>query len=328
MGLLIEGVWHDQWYDTKSTGGKFVRSKSQFRNWITQDGSAGSSGTGGFTADAGRYHLYVSPACPWSHRTILFRKLKGLEETISMSSVSPNMLEHGWAFSGEFGSDSDPLYDSSYMYQIYTRALASYTGRVTVPVLWDKKTETIVNNESSEIVRMFNSEFNHLTGNTQDYCPPALREEQNEINDFVYHNVNNGVYRCGFATSQNAYEEAYDQLFNALDVLEDRLGKQRYLVGHQITQADLRLYVTLVRFDAVYYSHFKCNRNQLNDFPNLSHYLRDLYQLPGIAETTNMAHIKQHYYYSQTSINPTQVVPKGPLLDFNAAHDREERFGS
>ncbi|MFC1748650.1 glutathione S-transferase family protein [Pseudomonadota bacterium] len=326
MGLLIDGVWHDQWYDTKSTGGKFVRSESQFRNWIMPNGETGPSGEGGFAPETGRYHLYVSPACPWSHRAILFRKLKALDDVISMSVLSPNMLDHGWAFSGELNSGHDDLYNASYMHELYTRAKSQYTGRVTVPVLWDKKKETIVSNESSEIVRMFNSAFNNITGNTDDYCPESLRAEQNEINEFIYHNVNNGVYRCGFATSQQAYEEAYEQLFSALDVLEERLDTQRYLVGGQITQADWRLYVTLIRFDAVYYSHFKCNRNQLKEFHNLSNYLRELYQYPGAAETTNMAHIKQHYYYSQTSINPAQIVPKGPLLDFNAPHNRNTRF--
>ncbi len=322
MGLLIDGVWHDQWYDTKNNGGKFVRHSAQFRHWVTPDGGAGPSGNGGFNAEAGRYHLYVSPACPWSHRTIIFRKLKALEDVISMSVVSPYMLDQGWAFSGEFDSDQDERYGASHMHQLYTRAKPDYSGRVTVPVLWDKQTETIVNNESSDIVCMFNHSFNAITANERDYCPETMRKELDEINDFIYHNVNNGVYRCGFATTQAAYEEAYDQLFGALDTLEERLGRQRYLLGKQITQADWRLFVTLVRFDAVYYSHFKCNRQQLSSFHHLSNYLRELYQHPGIADTTNMTHIKQHYYYSQITINPTQIVPKGPLLDFEAPHDR------
>ncbi len=326
MGLLIDGIWHDQWYDTKSTGGKFIRSEAQFRNWITPDGKAETSGNAGFIAEPGRYHLYVSPACPWSHRTIILRKLKGLEEIISMSVVSPNMLEQGWTFGGESNSDHDALYNSQYMHQIYTRANPNYSGRVTVPVLWDKKTHTIVSNESSDIVIMFNNAFDHIMHNPLNFFPEHLTSEHAEICDFIYHNVNNGVYRCGFATSQHAYEEAFDQLFNALDALDERLSKQRYLLGEQITLADWRLFVTLIRFDAVYYSHFKCNRQRLAEFPNLSNYLRELYQYPGVAETTNMAHIKQHYYYSQITINPTQIVPKGPVLDFDCPHDRNREF--
>jgi len=322
MGLLIEGVWHDQWYDTKKSGGAFVRSASQFRNWVTADGSAGPSGGGGFKAEAERYHLYVSLACPWAHRTLIFRKLKKLEEVISVSVVDPHMLEQGWAFTGNFDSDLDEINGREFLHEIYTLAQANYSGRVTVPVLWDKQTQTIVSNESSEIIRILNSAFNALTDARHDYYPVALRSDVDAINDFVYRNVNNGVYRCGFATRQAAYDKAFDELFSTLDQLEQRLNQQRYLVGEQITEADWRLFTTLVRFDAVYYSHFKCNLHQLRDYPNLSNYLRELYQAPGVKETVNLTHIKQHYYYSQSTVNPTRIVPKGPLLDFDLRHDR------
>ncbi len=324
MGLLVRGEWRDEWYDTSKSGGEFIRNDAQFRNWVTPDGRAGPSGNGGFVAEAGRYHLYVSLACPWAHRTLIFRKLKQLEEVISVSIVDPHMLQHGWAFTGNLESTVDEVNGHQYLYQLYSQASrCDYSGRVTVPVLWDKEQRVIVNNESSEIIRMFNSAFNAFTGIKEDYYPETLREEIDEINAFIYDNINNGVYRCGFATTQEAYEKGFDRLFRALDEVERRLGQQRYLLGSKITEADWRLFTTLIRFDAVYVGHFKCNRQRIADYPNLSHYLRDLYQQTGIAETVNMIHIKQHYYYSHDTINPTRIVPKGPLQDFNAPHDRD-----
>jgi len=311
MGLLADGEWKDQWYDTKASGGRFVRSKARFRNRIEEGGE--------FPPKPGRYHLYVSLACPWACRTVIFRRLKDLKDLIGMSVVHPHMLEYGW----EYKPEPEPLYGFSHHYQLYTRADAHYSGRVTVPVLWDREQETIVSNESAEIIRMFNSAFDTITGNRDDYYPESLRSEIDTINEFVYGNVNNGVYKCGFATVQDVYEEAYDTLFTALDTLETRLSKQRYLVGNRITEADWRLFTTLIRFDAVYYGHFKCNRNRICDMPNLWGYLRDLYQQPGIAETVNFDHIKQHYYYSHESINPTRIVPKGPEMEFSTPHDRE-----
>jgi putative glutathione S-transferase len=322
MGLLIKGQWHDQWYNTEDSDGEFIRSDTQFRNWVTPDGAAGPTGNAGYRAEAGRYHLYVSLACPWAHRTLIFRKLKRLETVISVSIVHPHMLEHGWSFDPGFGTDGDAVNHKQYLHEIYTLTEPAYSGRVTVPVLWDKQREVIVSNESSEIIRMFNSAFDKFTDARDDYYPEALREEIDSINDFVYENVNNGVYRCGFATRQHAYEKAYDRLFGALDNLEKRLTRQRYLAGDRITEADWRLFTTLVRFDAVYYSHFKCNRQRLNDFSHLSNYLRELYQVPGVADTVNMEHIKQHYYYSHKTINPTRIVPKGPAMDFSRPHDR------
>ena len=324
MGLLVDGVWQDKWYDSKD--GRFERQASKFRNWVTPDGAAGPTGTSGFKAEAGRYHLYVSLACPWAHRTIIFRKLKGLAPLISMSIVSPDMLEHGWTFHKAEGSTGDAVNGKDKLSEIYTLADAKFTGRVTVPVLWDMKTKTIVNNESSEIIRMFNSAFDALTGNTADYYPAALRAEIDHINDLVYPNINNGVYRAGFATTQDAYEEAFRNLFDALDTVEDILSRQRYLAGAQMTEADWRLFTTLVRFDAVYYSHFKCNGRRIGDYPDLSNYARELYQVPGVAETVDLAQIKRHYYYSQRTVNPTGIVPLGPPLDFSAPHDRA-RFG-
>ncbi len=323
MGLLVKGEWRDEWYDTSKSGGEFIRNDAQFRNWVTPDGSAGPSGRDGFVAEAGRYHLYVSLACPWAHRTLIFRRLKRLEEVISVSIVDPHMVQHGWAFTGNFESTVDEVNGHQYLYQLYCQVSRDYSGRVTVPVLWDKQQRTIVNNESSEIIRMFNSAFNAYTGVKEDYYPEALREEIDEINAFIYDDINNGVYRCGFATTQAAYEKGFDRLFRALDEVERRLGQQRYLVGSKITEADWRLFTTLIRFDAVYVGHFKCNRQRIADYPNLSHYLRELYQQRGIAETVNMVHIKQHYYYSHDTINPTRIVPKGPLQDFNAPHDRD-----
>jgi glutathionyl-hydroquinone reductase len=323
MGLLVDGVWRDQWYDTKSTNGKFVRKDAAFRNFVTADGSAGPTGKGGFKAEAGRYHLYVSLACPWAHRTLIFRKLKGLEDVIGVSVVHPLMLENGWTFeTTDNGSNGDALFGSQFMHQIYTRADAAYTGRVTVPVLWDKETGTIVSNESSEIIRMFNSAFVGITGNTADYYPQALHGEIDAVNAAVYPNVNNGVYRAGFATTQEAYEAAYADLFAELDRLEEWLASNRYLTGKTLTEADWRLFTTIVRFDAVYVSHFKCNRNRIVDFPNLSGWLRELYQIEGVAETVSMAQIKTHYFASHETINPTRIVPVGPALDFDAPHGR------
>ncbi|PVB59707.1 glutathione S-transferase family protein [Labrenzia sp. 011] len=317
MGLLIDGVWKDQWYDTSSTGGRFVRKESSFRNWITADGSAGPSGSAGFRAEPDRYHLFVSYACPWAHRTMIFRRLKGLEDLVSMSAVQPLMLENGWEF-----AEPDPLTGANYAWHIYVKADPHYTGRATVPILWDKRENTIVSNESSEIIRMFNTAFDGLTGSTLDFYPEELREEIDAINERVYHTVNNGVYKSGFATTQEAYEEAVFAVFETLEALEERLSRQRYLAGGRITEADWRLFTTLVRFDAVYATHFKCNIRRIEDYPALSNYLRELYQVPGIAETVDMATIKQHYYGSQESINPYRIVPAGPVLDFLRPHDR------
>ncbi len=317
MGQLVEGKWQNQAFDTRKTGGRFKRSSTQFRNWIVADGSDG------FKAEAGRYHLYISLACPWAHRTLIFRRLKGLEDLVGLSVVDPYMAEHGWAFSDGPDCVGDTVNGADYLHQVYTRAAPDYTGRVTVPVLWDKSENTIVNNESAEIIRMFNSAFDGLTGNNADYYPSELREEIDAINDTIYDTVNNGVYKCGFATTQEAYEEAFVALFETLDELEERLSQQRYLCGARLTEADWRLFTTLIRFDPVYVGHFKCNLRRIADYPNLSNYLRELYQVPGIAETCNMRHIKEHYYRSHTSINPTQIVPKGPALDHTAPHDRD-----
>ncbi len=315
MGLLQNGRWVDQWYDTKSSNGKFERQDSRFRSWLSADGSAGPRGEGGFKAEPDRYHLYVSLACPWAHRVLIFRALKGLQDYLTVTVVSPVMLDNGWEM-------ADPLYQLPYLYQLYLKADPGYEGRVTVPVLWDKKTATIVSNESSEIIRMLNSAFDHLTGNTQDYYPPQLRGEIDQINERVYHAINNGVYKAGFATSREAYEEAFNQLFSALDWVEDLLGKQRYLAGSQITEADWRLFTTLIRFDAVYVGHFKCNLRRIADYPALSGYLRELFQVPGVAETVNFDHIKTHYYASHRSINPSGIIPIGPEQDFMASHQR------
>ncbi|MDC0658812.1 glutathione S-transferase family protein [Leisingera sp. SS27] len=323
MGLLIDGKWHDQWYDTKSTGGAFKRSESQFRNWITADGSAGPSGKGGFPAESGHYHLYVSLACPWAHRTLIFRQLKGLAEHISVSVVHPDMLGEGWTFeTDDHGATGDGLFGSSHMHQIYTRANAEYTGRVTVPVLWDKAQNTIVSNESAEIIRMFNSAFDGITGNSDDYWPEELREPIEAVNARVYSTINNGVYKCGFATSQEAYDEAVEPLFESLDWLEDLLSQHRYLLGERITEADWRLFTTLVRFDPVYHTHFKCNRKRLMDYPNLWAYTRELYQWPGVAETVGMQHIVRHYYYSHDTINPHRIIPANPEINWQEPHGR------
>lgn len=322
MGLLVEGQWRDKWYDTDESGGAFERESAQLRNWVTADGAAGPTGDSGFKAESGRYHLYVCLACPWAHRTLIFRQLKQLESHISVSTVSPDMLENGWTFNQDEGSSGDDLYGFQFMHQLYTRNKADYTGRVTVPVLWDKKQERIVSNESAEIIRMFNSAFNDITGDTQDFFPEGKRDEIESVNALVYENINNGVYRCGFATTQEAYEEAYDSLFQALDTVESKLATQPYLAGETITEADWRLFTTLIRFDAVYHGHFKCNRQRLEDFPAISNYVKALYQWPGVADTVNFEHIKRHYYFSHTMINPTQVVPVGPDIDFNRPHNR------
>ncbi|MBL4851827.1 MAG: glutathione S-transferase family protein [Gammaproteobacteria bacterium] len=323
MGLLVNGQWHDKWYDTKESEGKFMRSKAQFRNWVTQDGSAGPSGKTGFQAEAGRYHLYVSYACPWAHRTLIFRKLKGLEGMVSLSVVNWFMGSHGWTFEADKGVIADTVNNAHYYHEIYTQADKHYSGRVTVPVLWDKQTNTIVSNESSEIIRMFNSAFDNVGATPGDYCPIALRDEIDTINTRIYDTLNNGVYKVGFSTMQQAYEEAVYPLFETLDWLEDKLGKRRYLLGDTITEADWRLFTTLVRFDAVYYNHFKCNIRRIIDYPNLWGYLRDLYQHPGVAETVHMEHIKNHYYGSHQSVNPTRIVPAGPEIDFLAPHSRK-----
>ena len=323
MGLLINGTWQDQWYDTSSTGGRFVRKASQFRHWITADGSPGPSGKGGFKAEPGRYHLYVSYACPWAHRTLIFRSLKGLEDMISLSVVHWLMVEDGWTFNSGEGVIKDPIFQAQYLHQIYTQADKDYTGRVTVPVLWDKKTQTIVNNESSEIIRMFNAAFVDLGAKSTDYYPETLRGEINTINDRIYNTLNNGVYKCGFATTQAAYEDALKPLFETLDWLEEIFSRQRYLTGDQLTEADWRLFTTLVRFDAVYVGHFKCNLRRIVDYPNIWAYLRHLYQIPVVAETVNFLHIKGHYYQSHKMINPTGVVPAGPELDFSAPDERQ-----
>ncbi|CAI2933496.1 glutathione S-transferase family protein [Aminobacter niigataensis] len=322
MGLLVEGKWQDRWYDTKSTGGKFVRSHAQWRDWITADGKPAEGRTRGFKAEPGRYHLYVSLACPWAHRTLIFRALKKIEDIISVSVVHHFMGENGWTFRTDDGATGDTLYGLDFLHQLYTKADPTYSGRVTVPVLWDKKEKTIVSNESSEIIRMLNSAFDEWGDASLDFYPEALRREIDAMNDLVYPSINNGVYRAGFATTQAAYEEAFGELFAALDTLEDRLSRQRYLVGNTLTEADWRLFTTLVRFDPVYVGHFKTNLRRIADYPNLSNYLRELYQVPGVAETVNLHHIKSHYYGSHTGINPTGIVPVGPEVDFLAPHNR------
>lgn len=317
MGMLVDGVWHDVWYDTKSSKGQFVRSASQFRNFITKDGAAGPTGKGGFKAESGRYHLYVSLACPWAHRTLIFRKLKKLEDHISVSIVHYLMLEKGWVFDVGEGATGDALFGAKTLADIYVRADAKYSGRVTVPVLWDKQENTIVSNESAEIIRMFNSAFNDLTGDDQDFYPEDLRAEIDELNSFVYDNINNGVYKCGFATTQDAYGENFDRLFSALDQIEARLAGRSYLFGDRLTEADWRLFTTLIRFDPVYVGHFKCNLRRIADYPNLKAYLKRLYAHPGIRDTVDFTHIKGHYYGSHRTINPTGIVPAGPELDLD-----------
>ncbi|MAM70118.1 MAG: glutathione-dependent reductase [Gammaproteobacteria bacterium] len=319
MGLLVKGEWSTDWYDTDSSGGEFIRTDAQFRNSI---------GDENYPAEAGRYHLFVSLACPWAHRTLIFRKLKKLEDIIGVTTVVPEMLEHGWVLSDEeslaHGYEACPIEGIKYMYEVYTTCQSDYSGRVTVPTLWDKKTNTIVSNESSEIIRMLNTAFNELTGDDKDYYPQDLRQEIDEVNELVYHNINNGVYKCGFATKQDVYEKHYHNLFEAMDKVEEILGRQRYLAGSQLTEADWRLFTTLIRFDPVYYGHFKTNKRRIEDYPNISNYVRELYQVPGVSDTVSFRHIKVHYYYSHDMINPTQVVPAGPDIDYNRPHNREE----
>ncbi|MEB0042092.1 MULTISPECIES: glutathione S-transferase family protein [unclassified Pseudomonas] len=327
MGLLVDGHWHDQWYES-SKDGAFQRENAQRRHWITAHGSAGPSGEGGFSAQAGRYHLYVSLACPWAHRTLIVRKLKGLESLIDVSVVSWLMLENGWTFDKNLGSSGDKLDGFEFIHQRYTADDVNYTGRVTVPVLWDTQQQRIVSNESSEIIRMFNSAFDGLTGNRLDFYPESLRRDIDALNDRIYPAVNNGVYRAGFATSQGAYEQAFDELFAELDTLEALLGEKRYLAGEHLTEADVRLFTTIIRFDAVYFGHFKCNLRRIADYPNLSNWLRELYQWEGVAETVDFKHIKNHYYASHKTINPTGIVPKGPALNLKATHDRARLAGS
>ena len=323
MGLLVDGKWHDQWYDTQSTGGKFERSIAQFRNWITKDGAAGPTGKTGFKAEAGRYHLYASYACPWVHRVLIYRKLKGLESMIDVSFVHWYMAEHGWTFNkDDEGIVGDHLFDHEFAHQIYTKADPNYSGRVTVPILWDKETGTIVSNESSEIIRMLNSSFDNIGAKQGDYYPETLRTEIDALNDRIYNTVNNGVYKSGFSTTQEAYEEAVYPLFESLDWLEERLSKNRFLIGDQPTEADWRLFPTLYRFDCVYVGHFKCSIKRIVDYPNLWSYTRDLYQFPGIIDTVNMEHVRRHYYESHDTINPTRIVPIAPKINWDEPHDR------
>lgn len=324
MGLLVDGVWQDTWYDTKQTGGRFRRTEARFRHWVTRDGAPGPSGEGGFRAEAGRYHLYVSLACPWAHRTLIVRALKGLEDALGVSVVDPHMGSEGWVFGDSPGATPDAVNGAARLSEVYLKVDPAFTGRVTVPVLWDRRRATIVSNESAEIVRMLNAAFD---GGGPDLYPEPLRPEIDAVNARVYEAVNNGVYKAGFATDQGAYEEAFNALFAELDALDERLGAARYLCGPDPTEADIRLFTTLVRFDPVYVGHFKCNRRRIADYPNLSHYLRDLYALPGVAGTVNLTHIKRHYYESHPTINPTGIVPLGPEIDLTAPNDRALRFG-
>jgi putative glutathione S-transferase len=323
MGQLVDGQWHDVWYDTKSTGGAFKRKDATFRNWITADGSAGPSGEAGFAAESGRYHLYVSYACPWAHRALIFRELKGLQDHISVSAVHPDMLSDGWTFETDaHGATGDTLFGLEFARDVYLKADPKMSGRVTVPILWDKDRGTIVSNESSEIIRMFNSAFDAITGNTDDYWPAEMRDDIEEVNARIYDTVNNGVYKSGFATTQAAYDAAVAPLFDTLDWLEARLGEGRYLMGDKMTEADWRLWTTLVRFDNVYHLHFKCNRKRIVDYPNLWGFTRELYQVAGVAETVNMNHIVRHYHYSHDTINPHRIIPINPQLDFMEPHGR------
>ena len=323
MGKLVDGVWQDVWYETEKNEGRYVRQDSTFRNWLTADGSAGPSGNSGFKAEADRYHLYVSLACPWAHRTIILRKLKGLEDMISMSVVNSFMGSEGWTFDAGPGVIPDTVNNASRLHELYTKAEPGCSTRVTVPVLWDKHTGTIVSNESSEILRMLNSAFDGIGAKPGDFYPEALRAEIDKLNDFIYPNINNGVYRAGFAGTQDAYDEAVIDLFKALDMVEERLSSRRYLTGNTITEADWRLFTTLVRFDPVYVGHFKCNIRRIADYPNLWGYVKDLYQVPGIAETVDIDYIKAHYYASHTHVNPTGVIPQGPEIDYSTPHGRE-----
>lgn len=321
MGLLVDGHWSDD-DNIRNEEGKFIRPESSFRNWITSDGGPGPTGELGFAAEVGRYHLYITHNCPWAYRTAMFRRVKGLEDIISISIGGASFKDQGWTFNEEPGALPDAVNNIYYLHELYTKADSKYTGRVTVPVLWDKKSETIVNNESSEIIRMFNSAFDKITHNKLDFYPESLRNQIDEINAIVYKNINNGVYRAGFATTQNAYEEAYNNLFMTLDKLEDRLGERRYLTGEKLTEADWRLFSTLIRFDVVYYTHFKCNKRHIFDYPNLWNFTLELYQYPGISSLTNFDHIKRGYYGLMPKINPSEIVAKGPDIDFNQPHDR------
>lgn len=329
MGLLVEGVWHDTWSGINEPSGQFVRKAAKFRNWITTDGSPGASGDGEFPAETDRYHLYVSHACPWAHRTLIFRRLKSLEDVISVSVVHPDMLGDGWTFQTDFpGATGDTLYGQPFLRDIYTKSDPSISGRVTVPVLWDKKRETIVSNESSEIIRMFNSAFDELTGNTADFWPEGEHDAIEDVNARIYSTLNNGVYKSGFATTQSAYDEAVTILFDTFDWLEDRLSTNRYLMGSRITEADLRLVPTLFRFDPVYHLHFKCNRKRLIDYPNLWAYAREIYQWPSadggrIADVVHFDHIVRHYHYSHESINPHRIIPINPIIDWDEPHGRD-----
>ncbi|PJF07866.1 glutathione S-transferase family protein [Pseudorhodobacter sp. MZDSW-24AT] len=323
MGQLVDGVWHDEWYDTAKTGGAFERKQSTFRNWVTADGSAGPSGEGGFKAESGRYHLYVSLACPWAHRTLIFRALKGLAPHIDISVVHPDMLSEGWTFDTDFdGATGDRQFGLPFLRDIYLRDTPDMSGRVTVPVLWDKESGRIVSNESAEIIRMFNTAFDGVTGNREDYWPEPLRGEIETLNARIYDTVNNGVYKAGFATKQAAYDEAVVALFDSLDWLEDLLGQRRYLTGDRVTEADWRLFPTLIRFDPVYHLHFKCNRRRIVDYPNLWGFTRALYQWPGVAETVRVDHFVRHYHYSHDTINPNRIIPINPVLDYAAPHGR------
>tara|TARA_R110000850_G_scaffold32328_6_gene89014 strand:+ start:799 stop:1773 length:975 start_codon:yes stop_codon:yes gene_type:complete len=323
MGLLIDGKWQDSWYDTDKTDGAFERQESDFRNWVTADGSAGPSGEGGFKAEADRYHLYISHACPWAHRSMIFRTLKGLEGLIDVSVVHPDMLGDGWTFDTSFdGATGDRQFGLPYARDLYTRAQSDFTGRVTVPILWDKERGTIVSNESSEIIRMMNSAFNGITGNTDDYWPSDLRLEIEAINARIYDTLNNGVYKSGFATTQKAYDAAVYPLFDTLDWIEDILSRSRYLTGARITEADWRLFTTLVRFDSVYHQHFKCNRSRIVDYPNLWAYTRELFQWEGVADTIHFDHIVRHYHYSHETINPNRIIPINPVIDWTVPHGR------
>jgi putative glutathione S-transferase len=321
--MLVDGKWHDVWYDTKASQGRFVRSESQFRNWITADGSAGPSGRAGFRAEPGRYHLYVAFACPWAHRTLIMRKLKGLEALISISAANCYMGAEGWTFAPGPETIADEVNHVQRVYELYTLADPQYSGRATVPILWDKRERTIVSNESAEIVRMLNSAFDRVGANGNDYYPAESRAEIDEWNAFIYPNVNNGVYRAGFATTQEAYEEAATAVFAALDKLDRQLATRRYLTGPRLTEADIRLFTTLIRFDPVYHTHFKCNLRRVVDYPNLWGFVRDIYQLPGIASTVHIDFIKRHYYGSHANLNPTRIVPIGPALDYLAPHTRD-----
>ncbi|GHC17076.1 glutathione-dependent reductase [Kushneria pakistanensis] len=327
MGLLVDGQWVDRWYDTRGNDGEFVRESAQLRDWVTPDGEPGPEGQAGVSAGSNRFHLYVSLACPWAHRALIMRRLKGLSDLVGVSVTSPYMLDEGWTYELEEGSSGDPVNGVRRHYQLYTLTDAHYTGRVTVPVLWDKKKSRIVNNESADLMRIFNTAFDELTGNTLDLYPAPLREEIDRINNEVYDRVNNGVYKAGFATEQKVYEKHVTALFETLDRLEALLGERRYLVGEYLTEADIRLFTTLVRFDSVYYGHFKCNLQRIEDYPALSNYLRELYQWPEIAETVNMTHIKRHYHGSHPSINPNGIIPLGPVLDLDRPHDRERLPG-